>query len=111
MQSFWKRWKIVVCGVALGAAFSAFGALSGQVKLHWRPAVTLEVWAAVMTGPFAEPYAYADYNMTRMTIWGVVLLAGISSHPLRPTVATAIICSIGLFLWFLLGVSYTYDGV
>jgi hypothetical protein len=101
-----RRWKVLVPGIGIVAFLAALAASS---KFSGPEAI--EVCLCILAGPFAEPFAYVEYSWASMIGWGAALLLMISAHSLRPHIATGIISIVGLFLWLVFGLCYTFSGV
>jgi hypothetical protein len=66
---------------------------------------------APFLGPWAEPLAYVDYDLSRMFLWSAILFAVmLCGLVLRPREFCSLIY-ISSVPWFLIGFAYTYYGV
>lgn len=97
------RLRVIVPGLLLGQFWSML--CMGSLPFPFGMAL----------GPFAMPLgipeAHPDYSEQWMWTEAVFFIAMIASHPIKPSGTTAVLCGLGMFLWFFVGLMYLTDGV
>ncbi len=81
------------------------------------PGITPAMSAVFLLGPFAGPFVgllgpvigFEADPLSYCFATGLPLLAMIASHPVYPRRGTGILCVVGVFLWFLLGMSFIHQ--
>jgi hypothetical protein len=111
-----RRWRVVAPGFLAGAGLSVFLGLAaiGKHGPITSPVEFLACFLACLgpiSGPLAEPLAYVDFDMRRMIVSTIVLLALIGLPPLRPGLVTGTVSGLTIVVWFFWGLSMTYYGV
>ncbi len=111
MISVWERGKVVGACLLAGLGLSGLAAARIGSAFNWDAGTFLSVWLLPLAGPFAEPWALAEFDPGRMALLGIVFGCMSLSHSCWPNLATAIFSVFGIFVWFFFGFAYTYVGV
>ena len=103
MGRFLTKAKVVGPGLIIGSLFSGCCAAT-QLPTSWDFADCTAAWAWYMAGPFAM-FLMGISEITHPFVSGCVALGllaipMIAAHPIRPSVATAIISVVGFVFWF-----------
>jgi hypothetical protein len=103
MERFLAKAKVVGLGLIAGSLFSGCCAAT-QVPSSWDFAHREAAWTWYMAGPFAmflmgiseitHPFASGCVAL------GLLAIPMIAAHPVRPSIATAIVSVVGFVFWF-----------
>jgi len=104
MQSSASRLTVVGPAFAVGAALAGLSAKS-------RPDSAPLLWLLSTAGPFAGQWAAATWGPADAFGWAGLYGLAIAVHPLRTGLLTGAASAAGVWLWVLLGLALTFDGV
>ena len=111
IRSLSNRLKVVGPAFAGGAILSALAARGGVRMMGWVLGDAVEVWASVLTGPFAGLWFAHDWGPLDAIGWSAAIGLSIIAHPLKAGWLTGIVSAVGVGCWVLFGFALTYDGV
>jgi hypothetical protein len=105
-----KRFSVIVPGLLLGATLAAWYCFFQKRADPRTFQDKVKVWAWIVSGPFQE-FWLDQWPSFCWPFVGIVTLAGMLAHPVRPNWATAIVTALALLVWFLSGLSLAFVGV
>ncbi len=108
-----RRTRVLIPGLAIASAAVLF--FDGMISLQ--PDLTWGMRAVFLFGPYAGPFVgwfgpvigFEAGDPWFMLLAALPLLALIVSHPLYPHRLTGLLSAVGLFLWFLFGLSFIHQ--
>ena len=112
-MELWRRARVV----GSVTAFLSLWVVFFDGDLATLPGVSCSQRAVFLLGPYAGPFVGLfgpvigfdadppEYCLT----FGIPLLAMIATHPLRPSWASGLVSTAGLFVWFVMGLSFIHQ--
>ncbi|MGL6076655.1 MAG: hypothetical protein ACRC8S_21070 [Fimbriiglobus sp.] len=105
-----RGWVIIVMSAFMTVLTSLMGASAFRVDFG--------VALVLIVGPSLGPYVgflgpivgYEADPVGEMVLMSVLPICMIASHPLNPRWYSALICAFGVFVWYLMGIVYLYQG-
>lgn len=101
-----KRLRVVVPGLVIAGVVALYLAATAYYR-DFPSDYSFWLIVSPFCGPFAEIWhsSIVSYSPRLMTGWAMLLGGLIALHPLRPNLLTAVVSSLGIAVWILLGVA------